>query len=68
MPISKEPARAISNDTHAKVEDLLNKAVHELVFASHHSEQDEAEDALTCLVQAQMNIEAVSDMLLDHKN
>ncbi len=39
----------------------LNDTIHELVFAVQHLDQDDLDDALTCLVTAQGIIEAVSE-------
>lgn len=55
--------KAINDEMHAEVERNLNAAIHELVFAIKHSEDDQADDACTCLVQAQMNIERINEML-----
>lgn len=63
MPATKQLIQNITDDTHARVEELVNKAIHELVFACHNAEHDEPEDALTHVVQAQWNIEAVADLL-----
>lgn len=42
---------------------LLNKAIHELVFAIHFAEEDNPGDANQCLMTAQGNIEQVNEMM-----
>lgn len=39
----------------------LNSAIHELVFACQHLDQDDLDDALTCMVTAGSTIEAVAN-------
>lgn len=39
----------------------LNDTIYELVFAVQHLDQDDLDDALTCLTTAQGTIEAVSE-------
>jgi len=48
----------------AKFEELkgrLNNAIHEIVFACHHLEDDQLDDAATCLVTAQATVENVAE-------
>lgn len=47
-----------------EIERNINATIHELVFAQQHAEQDDYDDASTCLVQCQMNIERVNEMLV----
>jgi hypothetical protein len=54
----------IDDKTHAEVERLLNCAIHELVFACKHCEEDQPEDANNCLITAQMNIEQANELLV----
>jgi hypothetical protein len=53
----------ISDELAAETEHLLNAAIHELVFAIQHANNDEPDDACTCLVQAQINIETINEKL-----
>lgn len=69
MGTSAATVRSISlrvpDAVHARIEDLCNKAIHELVFACQHSDQDDVEDACHCLIQAQMNIEQANTLLVE---
>lgn len=53
MPLSDAEFEAIKT--------RLNDTIHELVFAMQHLDQDDLDDALTCLTTAQGTIEAVSE-------
>lgn len=50
----------------AELEHLGNCAIHEIVFAKHHASDDQVEEALTCVCQAQMNLERMSKMLVPY--
>lgn len=39
----------------------INNAIHELVFAAKHLEDDQVEDAAQCLMTAQGTIETVAE-------
>jgi hypothetical protein len=43
----------------------LNSAIHELVFAVKHLDDDNVDDALTCLTTAQGTIEAVAEACVE---
>lgn len=43
----------------------LNNAIHELVFACQHLDQDDLEDAAQCLMTAQGTIEAVANKVAE---
>ena len=43
-----------------QIENLLNCAIHEAVFALKHAEDDQHDDALTCITQVQANAEALT--------
>jgi hypothetical protein len=53
--------------TEAEIEAIrasLNNAIHELVFACQHLDQDDMEDASVCLMTAQGTIESVANQLV----
>jgi hypothetical protein len=58
-------APRISDSTTAEVEQLLNDAIQELVFAIHHSQVDELPETCARLVQAQRNITCAADKLTE---
>jgi hypothetical protein len=45
----------------------LNNAIHELVFACQHMDQDDMEDAAVCLMTAQGTIESVANQLVQNQ-
>lgn len=50
----------ISDAQFESIKTRLNAAIHELVFAVKHAEEDQLDDAATCLVTAQGTIEYVN--------
>jgi hypothetical protein len=53
--------------TDAEIEEMkasLNNAIHELVFACQHLDQDDMEDASVCLMTAQGTIETVANRVV----
>lgn len=65
--VTATPPR-ISNTEHAEIERLCNCAIHEIVFAVQHSDQDDVDDACQCLMTAQGNLERVAEMLSAKEN
>ena len=55
----------LSDKKFESVKERLNSAIHEIVFAVQHVEDDNLEDAGTCLVTAQGTIEHVAEELID---
>lgn len=53
----------ISNFAAAKIERLTNGAVHGLVFANQHIQDDQLDEALDTLASARLNIDAISELL-----
>jgi len=49
-----------------QIENLLNCAIHEAVFALKHAADDQHDDALTCISQVQANAEAAADIIIYH--
>ena len=57
----------MSQISDAKYEELkarLNNAIHEIVFACHHLEDDQLDDTATCLCMAQHTICNVADEIV----
>ena len=54
----------LSDGQFESIKDRLNSAIHELVFAVQHAEDDNLDDAATCLVTAQGTIEEVNNELV----
>jgi hypothetical protein len=53
--------------TEAEINEIrasLNNAIHELVFACQHLDQDDMEDAAVCLMTDQGTIESVANQLV----
>ncbi len=64
MAAAPKPAvNALSDEAFTEIERLLNCAIHELVFASHHAEEDQPDEAADCLVTARMNIDRVLESI-----
>lgn len=55
----------LSDKKFESVKERLNSAIHEIVFAVQHAEDDNLEDAGTCLVTAQGTIDHVAEELID---
>ena len=55
---------SVSDAKYEAIKARLNAAIHELVFACQHLEQDEPDDAAVCLMTAQGTIESVSEELV----
>jgi hypothetical protein len=54
----------LTDEQFEAIKTSLNQAIHELVFAVHHAEEDRLDDAATCLVTAQGTIESVAEQLV----
>lgn len=62
--VTKETKRlGISDSEFESMKVTLNSAIHELVFAVQHMDNDEVESAQDSLVTASMNIEEVANKL-----
>ena len=46
-----------------KLESLISATLRELVFVDHHAEHDQIDDAQTCLVTVQGNLEQIEQLL-----
>ncbi len=46
---------------------ILDLTIHELVFAAHHVEEDNVDDAQTCMVTAQENLSRIDEALAKHE-
>jgi hypothetical protein len=53
----------ITDTDAAEIERLANCAIHEIVFANHHAQDDEIEEAQDCLIIAQSNLTSIADLL-----
>lgn len=56
---------SLTNDEFESVKRRLNAAIHEIVFACHHAEEDNLEDAANCLMTAQGVLEEVAREIVD---
>lgn len=70
MPIVKKaksrilaPASALSDSQLDEVTRLLNLAIHEIVFACHHAEDDQLDESSNCLMTAGLNIEQAATII-----
>lgn len=57
----------LSDQEYAEVERLMNRSIHETVFALHHAEEDEIEAAAQCLMTARGNLECATEMIVAHE-
>lgn len=66
MPKKPRPIKFnIDDQSFEEIERLANAAIHELVFAIQHTEQDEPVEAGHCLDQVVLNVDSISDLLAE---
>lgn len=54
----------LTDDQFGQIENLINCAIHEAVFALHHAEENQGDSALTCITQIQSNAEAAAEIII----
>ncbi len=55
--------RTLTDEEFQSLRESINNAIHELVFAAKHLEEDQIEDAANCLMTAQGTIESVAEQV-----
>ena len=62
-----ERVAPIDDITWERIEHTINCSIHELVYALHHIEDDQFDEAQNCLTTVGMNVDTIQEQLLKHQ-
>lgn len=62
-PTTPTPRSLIPDADFETMKSSINQTIHELVFVSHHLENDAPESAAQCLMTAQSNLEDLANKI-----